>query len=487
MSLGDSPHPGGLAAIERALGPGGVLLPDRDDVHRYEVDVRGMVGHAAVVLRPSCTDEVRTVLTWALEQGVQLVPQGANTGVVGASVPDGSRRQGVLSLERLRWPLDVQADERTVVAGSGLRLSEVNDAAREHGLHLGIDVGSDPSVGGMVSTNTGGSRLIRYGDVRRHLLGLEVVLPRPGAPVLSQLRTLRKDNSGLDLKQLFVGTGGSFGVVTAAAFSLDRVPDQVVTALLVPRDMRAAMTALARIEAAAGEMLSAFEFMSGPALAAVRTFGPPRLRWPFGTAGPPPLSVLVELSSRGQGAGSAARQDLQQLLVESVSTLLEMGELRDAVQGSPDKLWPLRHEMIDALRRGGVVVGHDVSVPRRRLAAFHAAVSELVKVEAPGWTLADFGHLGDGGLHVVLWWPADRGPAPPLPPALRQALYDLVAANDGSFSAEHGIGPANIERYRHYVAGEVQELTRAIKTMTDPGGVLVGSGLGCSEPAGIPG
>ncbi len=484
MSLGEVRHLGELSAIEQALGPGGVLLPGRDDVHRYEVDVRGVAGSAAVVLRPSCTDEVRTVLAWALEQGVRLVPQGANTGVVGASVPDRSQRQGVLSLERLRQPLDLQADERTVVAGSGLRLSEVNDAAREHGLHLGVDVGSDPSVGGMVSTNTGGSRLIRYGDVRRHLLGLEVVLPSPGTPALSQLRTLRKDNTGLDLKQLFVGTGGSYGVVTAAAFSLDRVPDQVVTALLVPKDMRAAIAALERIETAAGEMLSAFESMSGSALAAVRAFGPPTLRWPFGTEGPPPLSVLVELSSSGQATAGGARQDLQHLLVEALSPLLDAGVLRDAVQGSPDTLWPIRHEMIDALRRGGTVVGHDVSVPRRRLVAFHAGVAELVDAQAPGWTLADFGHLGDGGVHVVLWWPAERGPAPRVPRVLRQALYDLVAANDGSFSAEHGIGPVNIERYHHYVPGEAQELTRAIKAITDPGGVLVGSGLGFSEPGG---
>lgn len=475
--MGHDPS-GALDRLEGALGPGGVLLPGRDDLYRFEVDVRGVAGSAAAVLRPSSTDQVRTVLAWALEQGMQLVPQGANTGVVGASVPDRSRRQVVLSLERLRLPLDVQADERTVVAGAGLRLSEVNEAASACGLHLGVDVGSDPSVGGMVSTNTGGSRLVRYGDVRQHVLGLEVVLPSPGAPVLSQLRTLRKDNSGLDLKQLFVGTGGSFGVVTAAVFSLDRLPAQVVTALLIPRDLRGAMAALERVEAVAGEMLSAFESMSAPALAAVRQFGPPALRWPFGTSEPPPLSVLVELSSTGQGTGDGTDQDLEQLLVGTLSPLLDSGEVIDAVRGSPDALWTIRHEMIDALRRGGTVVGHDVSVPRSRLVAFHHRVTELVQAQAPGWVLADFGHLGDGGVHVVLWWPNDRGPAPPLPSALRQALYDLVAANDGSFSAEHGIGPVNIERYRHYVPQEVQELTRVVKVMTDPGGVLVGSGLG---------
>ncbi len=472
----------GLDRLSGALGPGGVLLPGRDDLHRFEVDVRGVAGCAAFVLRPSSTVQVRAVLAWALEQGVQLVPQGANTGVVGASVPDGSRRQGVLSLERLRSPLEVRVDERTVLAGAGLRLSEVNEAARSHGLHLGVDVGSDPSVGGMVSTNTGGSRLIRYGDVRRHLLGLEVVLPSPGTPVLSQLRTLRKDNSGLDLKHLFVGTGGSFGVVTAAAFSLDWLPTQVVTALLVPRDLRGAMVALERIETAAGELLSAFESMSAPALAAVRQFGSPALRWPFGTTEPPPLSVLVELSTSVQGKGDGTDQDLGKLLVGALAPLLDSGELRDAMQVSTDALWPVRHEMIDALRRGGTVVGHDVSVPRRRLVAFHRDVTELVLAQAPGWTLADFGHLGDGGIHVVLWWPDDRGPAPPLPPGFRSALYDLVAANDGSFSAEHGIGPVNVERYHHYVDPQAQELTRSIKAMTDPGGVLAGSGLGL--PAG---
>lgn len=465
-----------LLGLAQALGPGGLLVPGDDEVTRYEVGARGERGQAAFVARPASTDEVRATLAWALDHGVGVVPQGANTGVVGASVPDASGRQGVLSLERLGRPLDVLPHERAAVVGAGVRLSELNAAAAPHGLFFGVDVGADPSVGGMVATNTGGSRTVRYGDVRRHVLGLEVVLACPGTPVLSRLRVLRKDNSGLDMAQLFAGTGGSFGVVTAAVLSLDRLPRAVAMAMLVPRDVGVAVEALERIESAAGEQLSAFELVSGPSLAAVRQFGSPDVRWPFPSGDPPPLAVLVELSSV-TAEQPGAEGTLADVLIGAVGPLLDRGAVSDAVLGQAAELWRLRHETRDALWRGGTVVGHDVSVPRAQIVSFRADVVTMVAEHAPGWVLADFGHLGDGGLHVVLWWPTAHGPAPSLTGSFRQALYDRVAAAGGSFSAEHGIGPVNAAWYRRYVPGQEQDLAALLKSIVDPAGVLVGSGL----------
>lgn len=468
---------GELRELRQSLGPGGLLVSGDDDLTRYEVGARGERGRAAFVARPASIGGVRTTLAWALEHSAYVVPQGANTGVVGASVPDASGRQGVLSLERLRRPLDILPRERAAVVGAGVRLSELNATAAPHGLFLGVDVGADPTVGGMVATNTGGSRLVRYGDVRRHVLGLEVVLACPGTPVLSRLRTLRKDNSGLDVNQLFVGTGGSFGVVTAAALSLDHVPRAVATAMLVPRDMGVAMEALDRIESTAGEQLSAFELLSGPSLAAVRQFGPPDIRWPLPNPDPPPLTVLVELSS-GTAEQPGAERTLTDVLIGAVAPLLDQGALSDAVLGPPAELWRFRHETRDALWRGGTVVGHDVSVPRAQMASFREDVMTLVAEHAPGWVLADFGHLGDGGLHVVLWWPTVQGPAPPLTGSLRRALYDRVDAAGGSFSAEHGIGPVNATWYQRYVPEQEQNLTKLLKSVIDPAGVLARRGLG---------
>lgn len=464
----------GLDALERLLGPARVLRPGRDDLERFQVDVRGVVGEASFVVRPSSTEEVRRVMAWAVEHRARLVPQGANSSVVGASVPDASGSQGVLSLELLSAPLDVHPRDRTAVAGAGVRLSEVNVAAQQFGLHLGIDVGSDPSVGGMVSTNTGGSRLMRYGDVRRHLLGVEAVLADRDATLLPLQRALRKDNTGFDLKQLFVGTGGVFGVVTAAVFSLDRLPKDVAVALVVPRDAEAAVSVLEDLEETTGQALSAFELMSASTLDAVHRWGPPGLRWPFPGSGSPELVALVELSPATSGP---LGQQASELLLEALAPALADGRLLDAIEGRPAELWAFRHEVISSLRRGGLGFGLDVAFPRGVVTSFRAEAIRLVHDRQPELVVADFGHLADGGLHFVLWWPKDQGPLPAGLPALQEALYDLVVTYGGTFSAEHGIGPANLGRYRRYTPPAAQQLRASLKALLDPFRVLPGTDL----------
>ncbi|MGE3619431.1 MAG: FAD-binding oxidoreductase, partial [Acidimicrobiia bacterium] len=209
-----------LAELAASLGPGQLLGP-ADGLERYErAPFDGTRGAAAFVARPRTTAEVRAVLRWAHRHEVGLVAQGANTGLVHAGFPDGSGTTGVLSLELCRERFELDAVNRTLTVSAGWTLDALNERLAPEGLVLPIDLGSDPAVGGMVSTNTGGTRMIGYGDVRHRVLGLEVVLPDEGATVLEDLSGLRKDNTGVDLKQLFVGTGGQFGVVTAATFEL---------------------------------------------------------------------------------------------------------------------------------------------------------------------------------------------------------------------------------------------------------------------------
>src|SRR5215207_9209745 len=313
-----------LLSPEQVLGPG-------DDLAAYEADWRYAPGRAAFVVRPRTTAEVAAVVAWAASREVRLVPRGAGTGLVRASVPDDSGTMGVLSLELLREPFLVDTADRTVTAGAGWTLSDINDRLAAFGLTLPIDVGSDPSVGGMVATNTGGSRLLRYGDVRRRLLGVELVLA--DGTVLRDLGGLRKDNTGLRLASLVTGTGGALGVVTAAVFAVEHRPADVAASLVVPGGDDEALALLGALEASAGEWLTAFEAMSAPAIELARQHTP-GLRWPL-TTDPPAGGVvlLVELASTRPDAGVEGH--LAGLLAQAA----ERGEVLDAVVGAPAPLW----------------------------------------------------------------------------------------------------------------------------------------------------
>ena len=284
------------AELDAGLGPGGVLART-EDLAAYESGSVDPGGAVAAVVRPRSTDQVRTVLRWAREHRVQVLAQGANTGLVGASTPPPGAQAPlvVLSTELMVDGLVVDPTDRTAVVPAGLRLSTLNDVLSPHGLWFPIDLAADPTLGGMVATNTGGAWMLRHGDVRRGVLGVEVVTADEDVTVLDTLSVLRKDNTGPDLTSLFVGSAGMFGVVCRVALDLARIPAHTAGMVVVPADGAAAVDLLTGLEEDLGDLLSAFEVMSAPAMdAALRHVD--GLHHPFGGSPLPDLAVLVEVA-----------------------------------------------------------------------------------------------------------------------------------------------------------------------------------------------
>jgi FAD/FMN-containing dehydrogenase len=471
--------PSDPAAVARALrdllGEGAVVT-EPHELARYELGWRYGAGRALAAVRPSSPGEVSRVLAFASSRGLHVVPQGANSGLVGGSTPDGSGRMLVLSLERLDRLLEIDPVDRTVTAGGGVRLSQLAAALAEKGLLFPIDIGADPTVGGMIATNAAGNRVLRYGDVRQNLLGLEVVLA--DGSVLDLMTALRKNNTGLDAKQVFVGTSGVFGVVTRAVLRVAPRPAQRATALVGIAEGAAAMRLLSHLEQSVGELLSAFEVISAEALAPVFRYQP-RLRNPFGAA-LAPYTALVELST----TLAAERLSLDDLLESTLGAMVEgeAGEdVTDVFPGKPSELWDIRHHVSESLRHEGEVLGLDMSVPRSSMPSFVEAARDLLAPDYPFVRVCDFGHWGDGGVHLNLVWRKEepRRSSDDLKAELQRLVYDLAVSRfRGSYSAEHGIGPHNQAFYDRYTPALVREICRILKAGLDPQGLLGTTRLG---------
>jgi FAD/FMN-containing dehydrogenase len=445
-----------LAAFRGMLDAEGVVTA-ADERLPYETPARYGNGVAAAVLRPANTSQVSAVLGYCARRRLPYMPQSGNTGLVLGSTPDPSGTQIVVSLQRLR-ELRMDAFDRTVTVGAGVRLSALNAALQPHGLHLPIDVSSDPMIGGMVATNTGGARFLRYGDMRRHVLSLEVVLPDELGTVLELGRGLRKDNTQLDLRDLFVGSCGALGAVTSATLEVHPRPSQVATALLVPRDTDSILDLLTAVESLAGDHLSAFEGMSGSALQHVFRYAP-ALRNPFGDR-MPAYAILVELSST-IAAGHAGEPALNSTLEAITASIAERSgsPLADAVFGAPERLWPIRHSLSDGLRSRGEVMGLDLSFRRTQMLPFRRTAIRLLQEEFPEYEVCDFGHIADGGLHFNLLCTSGTERAA----EVRQRITQVAVAEFGaSFSGEHGIGRANQSDYTRYTPAQIKRLSAAV-------------------------
>lgn len=465
-----------IADLARAVGARGLL--QGADMEPFEVGARYGHGAALCVARPASVDEVCAVVRLCAQRGVQLVPQGANTGLVGASSPDASRRQVLLSLGRLRGEPVLDKGNRSVAVPAGVLLQELNEFLSPHGLWFPVDLGANPSIGGMVAANTGGTRLIRYGDVRHNLLSLEVVLFHPPGERVTLGRALRKDNTGLDLKQLFVGGAGAGGVITAATLEVHRLPRQSATALVVPSDLSQVVPLLDALESELGDYLSAFEGISGPAMQAAVDHVP-SLRNPFAPDPVPPYAVLIELESTA--SQSYTQLDLQEALTLFLQDRYE-DMIENAVIGSGHELWSLRHAISEGARALGKTIAFDVSVPRSRIMDFRAAALQRVAQRYAHLQVVDFGHIADGGVHFNVIWPTHAPQAydPDTVSALRDDIYDLVVSQfGGSFSAEHGVGPFNLRYYQRYTSAQAMRMAEQVRRITDPdrlcGGVHLGA------------
>lgn len=446
-----APPPPLADVLAARLGARGVIS-DTNGKAPYEVSARHGRGHACAVARPATAEELAWVVGRMLEAGACFVVQGAGTGLVAGATPTSDGDQWVISTQRLKEKLEIDVKNRSATVSAGYRLSDLNRAAVEHGLFFPIDLGADPTIGGMVATNTGGARLIRYGGVRENLLDVRAVLARRPEAVVGGEQALRKNNTGLSWAQLLCGTFGAFGIVTEATLKLHPLPRQTATALVATDSAASAMDLLASLEAELGEFVSAFEGISRNALLAVLRHG---VQAPFAEA--PPYAVLLELTTvipAGRGL------DLEALLTEWLARQLDEGRVSDAVIGKPEQLWRIRHGISEAVQGQGRMVAFDVAVPRPAFADFLEKAARTAEASVDGAVVYDFGHLGDGGVHLNVVVP-DATPDRAVR-ALRDAVYALTVKEfAGSFSAEHGIGPSNQRWYAEYTEPARLELAAA--------------------------
>jgi FAD/FMN-containing dehydrogenase len=461
-----------IATLRSLLGEGG-LLTAPSDMAAYETGARYDRGRAAFVARPASTPEVSAVVAHCVRNGIRLIPQSGNTGLVSGSTPDGSGLQGVLSLDRLCRVFEPDPINRSVRAGAGLRLSELNARLEPSGLFFPIDLGADPRIGGMVATNTGGSRFLRYGDVRRNTLGLTVVLADAHGTVLELGAGLRKNNTGVDFRQIFIGTSGAFGVVTECVLNVEPVPRQSATAILVPVSADGVPALLLAIETALGHDLSAFELMSGAAIRAALDHVP-SLRNPFAGGEIPSYAILLEVARAN--APRSGEQPLDAVLEEVLGEIwqADAAMLADALIGPPRETWALRHALSEGVRASGRLIAFDLAFRRSDVMAFLTTMRRELPERFAGVTICDFGHVGDGGVHFNLVVAPDdpRLEDGVFENSLRAWVCDVAVQRfGGSFSGEHAIGRKNQAFYDRYTPREIRRLAAGLKNALAPGAI----------------
>jgi FAD/FMN-containing dehydrogenase len=401
---------------------------------------------------------------------IGVVPQGGNTGYCGGATPDASGSQILLSLERMRAVRELDSLNHTLTVEAGVVLADVQRIADEHGLYFPLSLGAEGSchIGGNLSTNAGGVAVLRYGNARDLVLGLEVVLP--DGSVWSGLKKLRKNNMGYDLKHLFMGAEGTLGIVTAAVLKLFPRPRSRTTAWAALPDAESASRVLARLRARCGDTVTSFEYVPRFALELVFAHIP-GARDPLGA--PHSHYALIELAS-------ATSEDAQTTILEqALEQALEHGEIADAaVAHSEDQrraFWRLRETIPEAQTRAGGSLKHDVSVPVSAVSELLERGSAVARAIAPGVRICAYGHVGDGNLHFNFQAPADQA----LPAfvdahgaAISNALYELVARLGGSVCAEHGVGQLKREIFARNADPVALSVMRTLKSALDPDGLM---------------
>jgi FAD/FMN-containing dehydrogenase len=440
------------------------------DMAPYLTDWRGrFTGQARAVLRPADAAEVALLVRACLDHRVPLVPQGGKTGLVLGSVPDGSGLEVVLSLTRLNRIIEVDTTNRTMLVQAGCILQDVQQAAAQHGLLFPLSLAAEGSctIGGNLSTNAGGTAVLRYGNTRELCLGLEVVTPQ--GELWDGLRGLRKDNTGYDLRDLFIGAEGTLGVITGAVLKLYPQPKAAITALVGLASPRRALALLSLMQDRCGASLTGYELMSDFCLSLVaRQF--PQLPRPFKT--PHPHYVLLELSS------NESEQHAVGLLEAAIGAAVEQGLADDAVVATSVAqsrgLWQIREHIPLAQAAAGNNVKHDISLPISRIAEFVARTDAQLLHTYPGCQLVCFGHLGDGNLHYNVAPPEGEAHEAFLmhQAAVNRIVHDNVDAMGGSISAEHGIGALKRGELSRYKSVIELNMMRAIKAALDPLGIM---------------
>ncbi|MEO6277811.1 FAD-binding oxidoreductase [Roseateles sp.] len=453
-----------LDALRERLGEAGLLAGG--DLAAYENDWRKRyVGRALAVARPACTDEVAAVMRLCHQHRVAVVPQGGNTGLVGGSTPDDSGRQLVLTLSRMKRVREIDLANASLTAEAGCVLAEVQAAAAGAGMLFPLSLAAEGSctLGGNLATNAGGTQVLRYGNARELCLGLEVVTAT--GDVWHGLSGLRKDNTGYDLRDLFIGSEGTLGIITAATMKLYPQPKERLTALAACGTLNDAVALLGLARDRAGDALTGFEVMSRASLALVAR-ELPQLAQPLGAA---EWTVLLELSDAE--SAEHARSVFEGLLQAAI----ERGAVQDAAIAQSlqqaNAFWHLRESIPLAQAQAGLNIKHDISLAVSAIPSFVSEMDAVLADYLPGIAVINFGHLGDGNLHYNVQAPAGIAPAEFLArhePAINELVYNAVQQRGGSISAEHGIGRLKREELAQRKDPTALALMRAIKRALDP-------------------
>ena len=454
-----------LAAIVGAQN----VITDAETMHPYLGDWRGRYrGAARCVVRPGTTAEVSAIVRACSAAGVAMLPQGGNTSHCGASIPDKSGKTVLISLSRLNKIRAVDAANNTITVEAGCVLQNLQEAAVAVDRLFPLSLAAEGScqIGGNLSTNAGGVQVLRYGNARELVLGLEVVLP--DGEVWNGLRGLRKDNTGYDLKQLFIGAEGTLGIITAAVVKLFPLPRSTATAWLAIASPQAAIGLLNGLQAAFGAMLTACELVSDISLGMVLKHIP-------GAQAPlekSPWYLLVELSGSGEEAA------LRDALATFLEPALESGEISDAVLAQSvdqaKRLWNLRESISEAQKIEGFSIKHDISVPVSRIPEFLERAGSALQHAWPGIRIVAFGHVGDGNLHYNQSKPeaGENAAFIAAQPQVNEMVHDIVHQLGGSISAEHGIGQLKREEILRYKSPLEMQMMRTIKQAFDPRGLM---------------
>ncbi|MEH6367475.1 MAG: FAD-binding oxidoreductase [Pseudomonas marincola] len=467
MSLATSPE--FIRRIESIVGSAG-LVQDPERMRSYLVDWRNAyTGNAALIVRPANTEQVAAVVRLCHEANVALVPQGGNTGLCGGSIPDATGQQVVLSLTRMTRIREIDPANATITVEAGVILQQLQQAASEAGRLFPLSLGAEGSctVGGNLATNAGGTAVLRYGNMRELTLGIEVVLP--DGRIWNGLRGLRKDNTGYDLKHLFIGSEGTLGIITAAVLKLFPATHSMATAWVALPSPEAAIELISHIRGVCADRLTGFEMMSRQSLEFV-------LSHVAGCRDPltseQPWYALIELRDTISDA------PLTELLETCLSHAFEQGLVVDAVIASNDSqaaaLWGLREGISEAQNHEGPSLKHDISVPVSQIPAFIERTDKALQAKFPGVRIVSYGHIGDGNLHYNISKPVgtDDVAFKANELAIMDIIYQKTGEFNGSISAEHGLGqskPAAAVRFKDPL--EI-ELMRAIKRTLDPTGLM---------------
>ena len=457
-----------LAAVADLIGPGNVLTAP-DDVAPYAVDWRGVYrGTPEAVLRPGSTAEVSELVRRCAAEGLSIVPAGGRTGLCGAAVPlANGPRSVVMSLERMNRVRAIDTRDFSIVAEAGCVVQNVQQAAADAGRLFPIQWGAQGTaqIGGMLSTNAGGIRTLRWGNARELVLGLEVVLP--DGRVLDDLRRVRKDNSGYALRHLFIGGEGTLGIITAAAMRLQPALKRVETAFVAVPTPDAALSLFSRVMESGAEVI-AFELCGGFTMETAARHGVGlRIPLPLGS----PWYVMLEMAAAHESI------PLREILEDTLAAALEAGEATDAAiaesEAQRQMIWKIREDYPECSRTEGPAVGTDTSVPVSAVPEFLNIVERELRSRWPEGRMAAIGHAGDGNIHVSLHAPAgwtDRPSWVQKAGEMEPMINAIAVSLGGSFSAEHGIGQSKRHAMTTHKSPIAMDVMRAIKAAIDPDG-----------------